>query len=131
MSQLNGSNGQMMTGGTGSAPNATMSGKVFNGSMTGASVMAFALNGGTKGMQLATTPTDAAGGFMLSLGTYAGPVMLQVSHGTYLDEATGTTVTMGTADTMTAAMPSIGSGSHMTGVWVTPVTSMAQARPRR
>ena len=128
MSQLDGSNGQMMAGGTGSAPNATMSGNVFNGPMTGASVMAFALSGGTKGVQLATAPIDAAGGFMLSLGSYAGPVMLQVSHGTYIDEATGTTVTMGSADTMTAVMSSIGSGSHMTGVWVTPLTSMAQAR---
>lgn len=128
MSQLDGSNGQMMAGGTGSAPNATMSGNVFNGSMTDASVMAFALSGGTKGVQLATAPIDAAGSFMLSLGSYTGPVMLQMSHGTYIDEATGTTVTMGSADTMTAVMSSIGSGSHMTGVWVTPLTSMAQAR---
>ena len=128
MSQLNGSNGQMMPGGTGTAPNATISGHVFNGAMTGASVMAFAVNGGAMGMQLATAPTDATGAFMLSLGSYAGPVMLQASHGTYIDEATGASVTMGSADTMAAAMPSIGTGSHMTGAWVTPLTSMAQAR---
>lgn len=130
MGQLSGSDGQMMPGGTGSAPNATMSGNVFNGAMTGAAVTAYAVNNGAQGAQLATTTTDTHGAFMMSLGGYTGPVMLQANHGTYVDEATGTPVTMGSADTMTAAMASIGSGSHVTGISITPLTSMAQARAR-
>jgi hypothetical protein len=64
----------------------------------------------------------------MSLGSYAGPVMLQASSGSYLDEATGTVMTMASADTMAAVMSSIGSGSNVSGVWITPLTSMAQAR---
>jgi hypothetical protein len=128
LSQLNGSNGQMMPGGSGTVPNATMSGKVFNGSMTQATITAFAINGGTRGAQLAGTTTDAQGAFTMSLGSYAGPVMLQANNGSYLDEATGTVMTMASADTMAAVMPSIGSGSNVSGVWITPLTSMAQAR---
>jgi hypothetical protein len=128
MSQLNGSNGQMMPGGSGTAPNATLSGKAFIGSMTRATITAFAMSGGTRGAQLAGTTTDAQGAFTMSLGSYAGPVMLQASDGSYMDEATGTAMTMAAADTMTAVMTSIGSGSNVSGVWITPLTSMAQAR---
>jgi len=128
MSQLNGSNGQMMSGGSGTVPNATMSGKVFNGSMTQATITAFAINGGTRGAQLASTTTDAQGAFTMSLGSYDGPVMLQASNGSYMDEATGRAMTMAAVDTMAAVMPSIGSGANVSGVWITPLTSMAQAR---
>lgn len=128
VSQLNGSNGQMMPGGAGAAPNATLSGKAFNGSMTRATITAFAINGGIRGAQLASTATDAQGAFTMSLGSYTGPVMLQASNGSYLDEATGSAMTMASADTMTAVMPSIGSDSNVSGLWMTPLTSMAQAR---
>jgi hypothetical protein len=128
LSQLNGSNGQMMPGGSGTVPNATISGKAFNGLMRQATITAFAINGGTRGAQLAGTTTDAQGAFTMTLGSYAGPVMLQASNGSYMDEATGTVMTMASADTMAAVMPSIGSGSNVTGVWITPLTSMAQAR---
>ena len=128
MSQLNGSNGQMMPGSSGTAPNATMSGKVFNGSMTQATITAFAINDGMRGAQLASTTTDAQGAFTMSLGSYAGPVMLQAGNGSYMDAATGTAMTMASVDTMSAVMPSIGGGSNVSGVWITPLTSMAQAR---
>jgi hypothetical protein len=128
MNQLNGSNGQMMGGGTGSAVNGMMSGKVFNGAVTQATVTAYAVNGGAMGAELASVAADAQGGFSLSMGSYSGPVMLQVSGGRYTDEATGTLMTMASSDVMTAVMPSVGSGSNVTGIMITPLTSMAQAR---
>ena len=128
MNQLNGSNGQMMGNGTGSVVNGTMSGKVFNGPMSQATVTAYAVNNGTMGGQIASTVTDAQGAFTMSLGTYAGPVMLQMSAGRYTDEATGNPMTMGSSDVMTAVMPSVSSGSNVTGMMITPLTSMAQAR---
>jgi hypothetical protein len=128
MSQLYGSNGRMMSSGSGTEPNVTMSGRVFNGSMMRATITAFAINGGTRGPQLASTTTDPQGAFSLSLGSYTGPVMLQASNGSYMDEATGTVTTMAPAETMAAVMTSIGSGSNVSGVWITPLTSMAQAR---
>jgi hypothetical protein len=64
----------------------------------------------------------------MPLGSYSGAVTLQMSGGTYVDEATGATMTMGAGDLMSAVMPAVGSGTAVSGVWLTAVTSMAQAR---
>jgi hypothetical protein len=126
MTQLNGSNGQMM--GTGPVVNGRMSGKVFNGTMSQGTVTAYAVSNGTMGAQIASTAVNAQGAFTISLGTYAGPVMLRMSAGKYTDEATGTSMTMGSSDAMTAVMTSVSSGSNLTGMMITPLTSMAQTR---
>jgi hypothetical protein len=128
MSQLNGSNGQMMAGGSGSMVNGTMSGKVFNGVMSQGTVTAYAVGGGNRGAQIGSTTVDSQGGYTMSIGSYAGPVMLQVSNGSYMDEASGHAMTMGSSDVMTAVMASITGGAHVTGVQITPLTSMAQMR---
>jgi len=128
MNQLNGSNGQMMSGGTGTGSAGKMSGTVFNGEMSQGMVTAYALNGGTRGAQVASTAMDSSGEFSMSLGSYAGPMMLQVTGGKFTDEATGTTMNMGASDVMTAVMTSIVSGAQVSGICVTAVTSMAQTR---
>lgn len=128
MNQLNGSNGQMMGSGTGSVVNGTMSGKIFNGTMSQGAVTAYAVNNGTMGGQIASAAADAQGNFTMSLGTYAGTVMLRMSAGTYIDEAAGNTMSMGSSDVMTAVMPAVNSGSNVTGMMITPLTSMAQTR---
>ena len=58
------------------------------------------------GTQLASGTTDSQGNFNISIGDYTGPVMLQMSGGTYIDEATGLTMTMSPGDVMTAVMSS-------------------------
>jgi hypothetical protein len=126
MDQLNGSNGQMMGGG--SVVNGSMSGKVFNGNMSQAMVTAYAVSNGTMGAQILSTAATSQGAFTMSLGTYAGPVMLRVTGGKYTDEATGTSMTMGSSDVMTAVMPTVSSGANVTGVMINPLTSMAQTR---
>lgn len=108
--------------------NATVSGTVFNGLVTKAIVKAYSINNGTMGAQIASVATDSLGNFTLPLGSYTGPVMLQMSGGTYNDEATGTSMTMASSDVMTAVLSTVSSGSNVTGIWVTPVTSMAQTR---
>lgn len=128
MNQLNGSNGHMMTGGTGTAPAGKVSGTAFNGEMSQGMVTAYAVNGGTRGAQIASTAMDPSGEFSMSLGSYAGPMMLQVSGGTFVNEATGTTMSMGASDVMTAVMTSIASGTQVSGICITALTSMAQAR---
>ena len=130
MTHLNGSSGQMIAGGaTGSSGNnGTLSGTAFNGPMSHATVTAYAITSGMKGAQLASTTTDGAGAFSISVGNYAGPVMLQVSGGSYTDEATGTTMIPSAADVMTASMASIGPNANLTGIWITPLSSMAQSR---
>ena len=108
--------------------NGTMSGRAVYGQMSNAAVKAYGVSNGTAGAQLGSATTDAQGNFSVSIGTYAGPVMLQVSGGTYTDDATGTTMTMQSGDVMTSVVPSVAAGSSTTGIQVTPVTSMAQAR---
>jgi hypothetical protein len=64
---------------------------------------------------------------MLAIGGYGGPVLLRMSGGTYVDEASGTTVSMGNGDMMAAVVPSVTAGAAVTGMQVTPLTSMAES----
>jgi hypothetical protein len=127
INQLSNSNGQLFPG----APvtgKGMIGGTAFNGTMKQATVRAFAINNGAMGAQLASTATDAQGNFTLPIGTYTGPVMLQVVGANYNDLAMGTMMTMGSSDVMTMVMPTVASGATISGVWVTPMTAMAQAR---
>ena len=108
-----------------------ISGCVIKGPVSGAPVQAFALSGGVMGAQLSSALTDATGAFTMPMGSYAGPVMLQMSGGTYTDEATGIPMTMGAGDMMTAVLPTIAAGATVNGVAVTPLTAMAQAMAQR
>jgi len=119
--------GQVQSGG-GTPMHGMISGSVFNGNMSGATVMAYTVNSGAMGAQLVSGATDSMGKFSLSLGAYSGPVMLKTTGGTYANLATGTTMTMMSGDVMTAIMPSLASGGAVTGMQITPLTSMAQAR---
>ncbi len=105
-----------------------ISGQAVYGPIKNGSVAAFAVNDGTMGAQLASGTTDAGGNFTMSIGSYSGPVMLLVSSGTYTDLATGSAMTMAAGDVMTAVIPTISSGATVTGIQVTPLTSMAQLR---
>jgi hypothetical protein len=114
-------------GGGGTMMNGMVSGSVFNGSMSDSTVMAYSMTGGAMGAQLASGSTNSMGSFSLSLGAYSGPVMLKMSGGSYENLATGTTMTMLFGDSMTAVIPNMSSGSTVTGIQMTPLTSMAQA----
>jgi len=126
--KLNGASGQIPPVAPMPMKNATVSGTAFNGPVSNAMVTAFAINGGVMGAQLGSVATDSQGNFTLALGNYSGPVMLQMSGATYFDEATKTTVTMRTNEFMSAVLPTVASGATVTGVWMTPVTAMAQSR---
>jgi len=127
MNKLMGSSGHVMGSGTGMT-SSSVSGTVFNGLMTQATVTAYAINNGVAGARIASVTTDSQGNFTMPLGNYAGAVMLQMNGGIYTDEATGATVTMGSSDLMSAVMPTVASGTASSGVWLTAMTSMAQAR---
>jgi hypothetical protein len=127
MNKLMGSSGHVMGSGTGMT-SSSVSGTVFNGLMSQATVTAYAINSGVTGARIASVTTDSQGNFTMPLGNYAGAVMLQMNGGIYTDEATGATVTMGSSDLMSAVMPTVASGTATSGVWLTAMTSMAQAR---
>jgi hypothetical protein len=102
----------------------TVSGTAVKGPVASATVTAFVLANGAKGAQLATAQTDGQGQFTMQVGTYTGPVLIEMHGGTYTDEATGATMSMGGTDVMTSVVPT---AEAATTVAVTPLTSMAQA----
>ena len=117
-------------GGGGTSPSVSggvIGGTGFKGPVGGATVTAYAVSGGSRGAQLGTTTTDANGGFMLSIGSHTGPVMLQLTGGTYTDEATGNPMNMAPGDVMTAILPTVAANAAMSGIQITPLTSMAQS----
>lgn len=108
-----------------------ISGNVVKGPVSGATVRALAISGGLAGAPVASATTDENGAFLMAMGDYAGPVMLQMSGGTYVDEATGAVMAMAPGDTLTAVVPAMARGAVVTGVQVTPLTGMAQAMAAR
>jgi hypothetical protein len=127
INQLSSSNGQLFPA-TPPVAKGMVVGTTFNGTTTQATVRAFAINNGMMGAQIASTATDAQGNFTLPIGTYTGPVMLQAVGATYTDLAMGTMMTMGSGDNMSMVLPTVASGATTSGVWVTPLTAMAQTR---
>jgi len=115
-------------GGGGATVQGSISGTATKGPVSNATMTAYAISNGQIGAQIATATSDANGNFTMITGGYAGPVMLQMSGGTYIDEAKGTNMSMATGDVMTAVMPTVAAGANVTGIQVTPVTSMAQTR---
>jgi len=121
-------------GGSGSSGNAppspplsgTISGTVAKGPVSGGTITAYALSSGAVATEIAHATTDADGHFSLSMGGHAGPIMLQLVGGTYTDEATGTAMTMLPGDVMTAVVPGMTAGQVLSGIQVTPLTTMAQ-----
>lgn len=112
------------SGGTG-----IINGTATKGPISGATVTAYSLtSGGTMGAQIGSTMTDSNGNYSMTINAYSGPVMLKVTGGTYTDEASGTAMTMGVSDFMTTAIPTISSGTTISGIQVTPITSMAQSK---
>jgi hypothetical protein len=114
--------------GGGTPLNGMVGGSVFNGTMGSTTVIAYAVSGGSMGGQLASGTTNSMGSFSLSIGAYSGPVELKISGGSYNNLASGTTMTMPAGDAMIAVIPAISSGATITGIQITPLTSMAQAR---
>jgi hypothetical protein len=128
MTHLVGSNGQLPGAGGVATPHGMVSGTAFMGSTAGGTMTAYAVSGGTMGPMIGSAAVDASGGFSIPLGAYAGTVMLEMAGGTFMDEATGTTMAMQSGDVLTACIPAVAAGATTAGVQVTPLTSMAQSR---
>ena len=112
---------------TSSVSQGTISGNAVKGPVSGATVSAYGLSNGAAGPALASATTNARGAFTLSVGDYSGPVMLRMTGGMYTDEATGSNMSIAGSDVMTAVLANVAAGSTVSGVQMTPVTSMAQA----
>lgn len=104
----------------------TIAGSVVKGPVSGATVTAYTVTGnGLRGFPVRSTTTDAQGSFAMPVPMAGGPLMLQVTGGTYTDEATGAPVTLAAGQMMTSVLSSLAAGTA--SVQVTPLTAMAQA----
>jgi len=98
-----------------------MTGTAFKGPIVNGTASVYEITNGQKGSLLTTAPTGATGSFTADLGSYSGPVMVEVAGGSYTDEATGNTVQMGSLTLRTA----LDNASGNVTVAVTPLTEAA------
>ncbi len=112
---------------TGGATNGTMGGPTIvnglaaQGPIANGNVSIYAITSGQISNLLASTTTGSSGAFLANLGSYNGPMMVQVTGGSYTDEATGKTIQMGSNMLRTAVSNAAGNVT----VAVTPITEMA------
>jgi hypothetical protein len=101
--------------GGGGTPTTTISGSAVKGPVDGATVTVKDANGNVLG----TTTTNSTGGYTINVN-HSGDVVVEVSGGTYTDEATGAKTTLASPLKVVLAA----SGGNVTGM-VTPLTTMA------
>jgi len=101
----------------------TLSGVASKGPfLMGSAVQVYAVNNGSKGALLAqTATTDNGGAYSVSLGSYTGPVLVEVT-GSYQDEATGSVLAVPVAAPLRAALPQAEGNVTLP---VTPLTELA------
>jgi hypothetical protein len=116
-----GGGGEMERPSSTSSNSGVVSGTAVKGPVSGATIIAYAINAnGTRGSQIGSAQTDGQGNFSIPMGNHSGPVMLQMTGGSYLDEATGLRVNMDPNDTLTCMIPQMAVGSVISGIQITP-----------
>lgn len=111
-------------GGDASTASATViSGSVVKGPVTGATVCAYDITGGSKGAATgACVPTDADGFYKLSLPQVSGSVLLEANGGTYIDETTAVRTSVTASSTFSSITST--SGGNVAAA-ITPLTTIA------
>ena len=109
------------------AASLTLKGCVVKGPVAGAVVKVYALTPkGGKGSKLKAVTADANGYFKVNLNpTPTSPFLIEATGGSFVDEATGETISMTSQDILTAAVKA---GTKI--AVVTPLTHMATVRAR-
>ena len=98
-----GGGGTYTASNVGSGGTGFISGVASKGPLGNASVNAYAIANGQTGALIGSSKTDANGNYSMPIGAYSGAVMLQVSGGSYTEEATGGLAVMAAGDVMTLA----------------------------
>ncbi|MBF0559148.1 MAG: hypothetical protein HQL08_10250 [Nitrospirae bacterium] len=116
-----GGTGSSSSNSSASVSNTIINGLASKGPIANGTVSIYAISNGQMGNVLASTTTGSNGSFMANLGAYNGAMMVQVTGGSYIDEATNKTVQMGSMMLRTAVSNAAGNVT----VAVTPITEMA------
>jgi len=115
--------GGTSTGGAGAAVgNTIVSGTASLGIIKNGRVKVYQITGDGRKTFLAETTTDNSGRYSVSITTPTTPILVEVSGGTYVDEATGLTVVRSDSEILHAA---VSSPSAIQQVAVTPLTELA------
>ena len=115
--------GGTSTGGAGAAVgNTIVSGTASLGIIQNGRVKVYQLTGDGRKIFLAETTTDSSGRYSVSITTPTTPILVEVSGGTYVDEATGLTVVRSDSEILHAA---VSSPSAIQQVAVTPLSELA------
>jgi len=101
----------------------TVSGTATKGPIDSATVSVYVLNSdGTRGALLGSAATDADGNYSLNV-SYTGSVAVVITGGSYVDEATGDTVTLSSSDELVTLLDSVATSGL--NVAVTALTTIA------
>lgn len=101
---------------------AVINGVASKGIIINGTVTVFALNSdGSKGAQLGTGRTGSNGAYSIRVGSYTGPVMVEV-YGGYTDEATGLPATIPVTAPLRAVLAN---ATGAVSLSVTPLTDLA------
>lgn len=104
----------------------TINGFASKGPVADGTATAYAIANGAIGSALGTATTNTDGAYSISIENHTGPVLIEVTGGTYVDEATGETIALPDApgSGLTAAVESVTAGQTL-NVQVTAVTTQA------
>lgn len=111
-------------------PVSSVNGAAADGLISHGTIRIYDFSNGTRGALLAETVTDDEGLYELELQTESKPIMVEVTEGNYLEEATGKTVALDPVENenLTALMNHV-AGESVT-IAVTPFTHVAAALAR-
>ena len=106
-------------------PFGTINGNAVDGLIAGAQVSIYSLKNGIRGLKLGDGTTDDSGAYSIDIQSPNQPILIEVSGGSYTEEATGTPVLLKDGQILSAV------GMYQSGqthnFMVTPLTHLATA----
>ena len=106
-------------------PFGTINGNAVAGVIAGAQVSIYGFNNGTRGKKLGDTSTDNQGAYSIGIQGANQAILIEISGGGYIEEATGTNVTLKDDQTLRAVGMYTSGETHT--FMVTPLTHMVAA----
>lgn len=105
-------------------PAGNLTGVAYDGHIVNGAVSVYSFDGGTRGELIATTSTDASGFFGLDINPKAGPLLVEVTGGSYTEEASGELVNLVSGQSLqTLVNYQPGSDSHISLTYLTHVAA--------
>lgn len=103
-------------------PFGTVTGNAVDGLIVGAQVSIYSLKNGIRGLKLGEATTDDSGAYSVDIQSPNQPILIEVSGGSYIEEATGTPVSLKDGQTLLAVGMYKSGQTH--NFMVTPLTHL-------